>query len=92
MVEGCLIAVLIGQPKVDDVYNVGCPVEPNESIFRLDVKMNKMVIMDKLDAGNLQTKSVQFRHKPLADAYQLISKLKNGFKAKFTIAGVEEIL
>jgi hypothetical protein len=91
MVKGYLITVLIGQPKVNDIYNVGVPVEPDENIFGLHVKMNEMAIMNKLDARNLQTKSVQVRHKPV-DAYQLISKLKNSFKAKFAIAGVEEIL
>ena len=88
MVKSGLITVLIGQFKVNNIYKVGCLVDPNEKFFRLNVKMNVMVTMDKLNARDLQTKSEIIR----IDAYQLISKLKNSFKAKFTTAGVEEIL
>lgn len=59
MVKSGMITVLIGQSKVNNIYTVGCLVEPNEKIFRLDVKMNVMVIMDKLNARNLQMKSAQ---------------------------------
>jgi len=63
MVKSGLITVSIGQSKVNNVYKVGCLVEPNETIFGLDVKMNVMVTMDKLNARNLQMKSVQVRDK-----------------------------
>lgn len=50
------IAVLLCHPKINDMYNVGGlrPRFPNQEIVRLDVPIDKVLVVDRLNTGDLE--------------------------------------
>ncbi len=51
---GLRVAVLLRQPKVDDVHLVGPLAEAHEEIVRLDIPVNEALCVHKLYAAYLR--------------------------------------
>lgn len=56
MLLGLRISVLLGHTKVDDVDNIGCfgARAADEEVVWLDVSVDQVLLVDRLNPGKLQ--------------------------------------
>lgn len=70
LVRAC-IAVLFGQPKVDDVHQVALLAQPHKEVIWLDISVDEVLGVDVLDATNLDLNEIHIRRKYLVTTSQV---------------------